>query len=164
MLPRWCCHDDVALVNFRYQKIGIVDKLVRYFFIYNNLFFNIIEDKGRTCQTIQDRDRFIPRACLCKNRKFIDVRLNIFYEFNYHFFFLLVSGKKKLSPNYSRHCTLVGIENEDRLINHFLRIETGEEEGTFWKNISGFTLMLILEELEECEGILCEKGKVKELL
>jgi len=24
--------------------------------------------------------------------------------------------------------------------------------------------MLILEELEECEGILCEEGKVKELL
>jgi len=40
----------------------------------------------------------------------------------------------------------------------------GEGEDTFWKNISDFTLMLILEELEECEGILCEEGKVKELL
>jgi len=80
------------------------------------------------------------------------------------FFFLLVCGKEKLSPNCSRHCTLVGIRSEDRLINHLLRIETGEEEGTFWKNIFGFILMLILEELKECEGILCEEGKMKELL
>jgi len=102
------------------------------------LFITIIEDKGRTCQTIQDRDRFIPHGSLC--RKFIDVRLNIFNELNY-LFFLLVSGKEKLSPNCSRYCTLVDIESEDRLINHLLRIETGEEEGMFWKNISGSTLM-----------------------
>jgi len=49
-------------------------------------------------------------------------------------FFLLVSGKEKLSSNCNRHCTLVGIESEDRLINHLLRIETGEGEGTLWKN------------------------------
>jgi len=78
-------------------------------------------------------------------------------------FFLLVSDKEKLSPNCNRHCTSVGIENEDRLINHLLRIGMGEGENTFWKNISGFTLMLILEKLEECKGILCEEGKVKEL-
>jgi len=57
-------------------------------------------------------------------------------------FFLLVSSKKKLSPNCSRNCTLVGIESKDRLINHLLRIETREEKGTFWKNISGFTLII----------------------
>jgi len=74
-------------------------------------------------------------------------------------FFLLVSDKEKLSPNCSWHCTLIGIENENRLINHLLRIKTGEEESTFWKNISGFTLMLILEEFKECAGILCEEGK-----
>jgi len=54
-----------------------------------------------------------------------------------------------LLPNCSRHCTLVDIENEERLINHLLWIEKREGEDMFWKKISGSTLMLILEELEE---------------
>jgi len=78
-------------------------------------------------------------------------------------FFKLVSDKGKMLPNCSRHCTLVGIESEDRLINHLSWNETVRKRKVR-KNIPGSTLMLILEELEECEGILCEEGKVKELL
>jgi len=109
-------------------------------------------------------DLFLMNACVGIRSLLMLDSIN-FNEFNCYFFLiLLVSGKEKLSPNCSRNCTLVGIESEGRLINHLLRIETGEGEGTFWKNISGSTLMLILEELEECEGILCEEGMIKELL
>jgi len=67
------------------------------------LFITIIEDNGRTCQTIQNKDKFIPREYLCRNPKFIDVRLIIFNELNCYFF-LIGFRQKKLSPNCSRHC------------------------------------------------------------
>jgi len=66
------------------------------------LFITIIEDKGRTCQTIKDRDKFIPHERLLGARSLLMLD-SIFLMNSTVIFFLLVSGKEKLSPNCSRH-------------------------------------------------------------
>jgi len=135
---------------------------VSYLFIFNNLSLLLRIKEKRAKPLRIEIDLFLINACVeAGSLLMLD---SIFLMNSIVFFFLLVSDKEKLSPNCSRHCTLVSIGSEDKLINHLLRIETGEGEGTFWKNISGFILMLILEELKECEDILCEEGKVKKLL